>query len=68
MKATMKRIHALAAAGRLPVAFRAKLLDQLLGIDWAGNFLPKHCEGTNGPFTVHFVRVARGLYSLKKSK
>ena len=34
---------------------------------WAaswGTFLPKHCRGNPGDDTVHFVRVAPGLYRL----
>ena len=67
MREKMKRIHALDAAGKLPPTFNAALLNKLLGVDWAGDFLPKHCEG-NLRNTVLFERVARGVYSLKKSK
>lgn len=65
MRQTMRRIHALQTAGKLPPTFNAALLNKLLGIDWAANFLPKHCRGNPGSETVHFRRVSRGLYCLK---
>ena len=67
MREAMKRIHALDAAGKLPPTFNAALLNKLLGVHWAGKFLLNHCEG-NLRYTALFERVARGVYSLKKSK
>ena len=67
MREAMKRIHALDAAGKLPPTFNAALLNKLLGVHWARNFLPNHCEG-NLRNTVLFERVARGVYRLKKTK
>jgi hypothetical protein len=61
---TIKLIRAFVQAGRLKQTFRAADVNRLLGIDWAGTFLPKHCEG-NGYTTEHFVRVDKGLYRLK---
>jgi hypothetical protein len=61
---TIQRMRDAVRAGRLDEPFRAGDVNKLLGIDWAGTFLPKHCEG-NGYTTEHFVRVARGLYRLK---
>ena len=61
---TSKLIRAAVQAGRLNQPFRAADVNRLLGIDWAGVFLPKHCVG-NGHTTELFVRVDRGLYRLK---
>jgi hypothetical protein len=40
-------------------------VNRVLGIDWAGIFLPKHRVGNPGGFTELFVRLDRGLYRLK---
>jgi hypothetical protein len=61
---TIQRIREAVRASRLKQPFRAADVNRLLGIDWAGTFLPKHCEA-NGYTTEHFVRVERGLYRLK---
>jgi hypothetical protein len=65
MRETMRRIHELARSGKLPSEFTPAMVNQLLGIDWAGTFLPKHSEGNPGGYTVHFVRIGRGRYKLK---
>ena len=62
---TIQRIRSAVRSGKLGQKFRAADVNKLLGIDWAGTFLPKHCEG-NGHTTEHFVRVSRGLYRLKQ--
>ena len=61
---TIKFIRAAVQNGRLSQPFRAEDVNRLLGIDWAGVFLPKHCVG-NGYTTELFVRVERGRYRLK---
>jgi hypothetical protein len=61
---TIRQIRYAVAKGSLKEPFRAADVNRLLGIDWAGAFLPKHCVG-NGYTTEHFVRVTRGLYRLK---
>ena len=62
---TIKLIRAAIQAGRLQQPFRAVDVNRLLGIDWAGVFLPKHCVGNRIQTTELFVRVNRGLYRLK---
>jgi hypothetical protein len=62
---TIREIRYAVAQGKLREPFRAPDVNRVLGIDWAGSFLPEHCIG-NGYTTEHFVRVARGLYRLKK--
>jgi hypothetical protein len=63
---TIQRIRAGVRSGKLAEPFKSADVNRFLGIDWAGTFLPKHCEG-NGYTTEHFVRVGRGLYRLKPS-
>jgi hypothetical protein len=63
---TIQRIRAGVRSGRLAEPFKPADVNKLLGIGWAGTFLPKHCEG-NGYTTEHFVRVGRGVYRLKPS-
>jgi len=64
---TIQRIRTAVRTGRLTEPFKAAHVNKLLGIDWAGTFLPKHCEG-NGYTTEHFIRVGRGLYRMKSSR
>ena len=64
---TIRDIRSAVNTGRLQQPFRAADVNAILGIDWAGNFLAKHCKG-NGYTTELFVRVARGLYRLRISK
>lgn len=61
---TIQRIRSAVRGGKLADPFKAADVNRLLGIDWAGTFLPKHCEG-NGHTTELFVRVSRGSYRLK---
>ena len=52
--------------GTLPEQFRAADARRACP-RWAGSwgtFLPNHCRGNPGDNTVHFVRVAPGLYRL----
>ena len=62
---TIRRIREAVASGRLPNAYRAIDVNQRLGIDWAGTFLPKHRVGNPGGYSELFARVGRGLYRLK---
>lgn len=64
---TIQEIRDAVKRGRLGEPFRAADVNRLLGIDWGGRFLAKHCEG-NGYTTEHFIRISRGLYRLKSSK
>ena len=64
---TIQHIRTAVRVGKLAEPFKAADVNKLLGIDWAGNFLPKHSEG-NRRTTEHFVRVGRGLYRLKHSR
>ncbi len=61
---TIRRIRKAVADGKLVQPFRAADVNQILGIDWAGTFLAKHCV-ENGYTTEHFIRVSRGKYKLK---
>jgi len=61
---TITAIRAAVRNGRLGVPFKAADINTLLGINWGGNFLAKHCIG-NGYTTEHFIRVSRGEYRLK---
>jgi hypothetical protein len=65
MRETMRRIHVLAKSGKLPLEFTPAVINDLLRIDWAGTFLPKHSEENPGGYTIHFVRLSRGRYRLK---
>lgn len=48
---------------KLPAEFRAAQVNRILGIDYAGNFLAKHCQ--TGSSTHLFNRISRGLYKIK---
>ncbi len=62
---TIRRIRDAVRSGRLGIRFTPAEVNRVLGIDWAGTFLPKHRVGNPGGFTELFVRVDRGLYRLK---
>jgi hypothetical protein len=64
---TIQEIRDAVRRGRLGEPFKAADVNRLLGIDWAGTFLPKHCEG-NGYTTEHFIGIGLGLYRLKNSR
>ena len=64
MRATIRLIHRQVESGRLPPHFRAAMVNEALGIRYAGTFLPKHCVGNPGGYTQLFVRLDRGLYRL----
>jgi hypothetical protein len=64
---TMQAIRKARREGRIPCLFRARDVRKALKIDYAGNFLAKHCEGApNREFHKYFVRVDRGLYRLRE--
>ncbi len=62
---TIRRIRELVRDGKLKQPFRAADTNKVLGVDWAGTFLPKHCVGNPGGNSELFVRIARGTYRLK---
>ena len=61
---TIQRIRRLVQTGGLPPVFTPALVNQALGIHWAGTFLPKHSAGNPGGDTELFVRIRRGVYRL----
>jgi len=61
---TLLRICTAVGDGTLHQPFRPKDVNEVLGIQWAGTFLPKHREGNPGGYNAFFKRVARGLYRL----
>ena len=65
---TIRRIHEAVRTGRLPKEFKAKQVNNALGITWAGTFLAKHCVGNPGKNTEHFIRTDRGQYRLKEDE
>jgi hypothetical protein len=62
---TIRRIRDAVRSGKLGTRFTPAEVNRILGIDWAGTFLPKHRVGNPGGFTKLFVRVDRGLYHLR---
>lgn len=63
---TVRQIQQAVKRGQLPKAFKPLQVNQVLGINWAGTFLPKHRVGNPGGYTELFVRIAEGLYRLKE--
>lgn len=64
-RGTISQIRAAVSMGRLPHRFRPTDVNRALAIDWAGTFLPKHRVGNPGGNTELFVRLGRGVYTLK---
>jgi hypothetical protein len=62
---TIRRIREAVESKRLGHQFRADDVNKVLGIDFAGTFLPKHRVGNPGNNTELFVRISLGLYKLK---
>jgi hypothetical protein len=62
---TIRRIRDAVRLGKLGSRFTPTDVNRVLGIHWAGTFLPKHRVGNPGGFTELFVRVDRALYRLK---
>ena len=61
----MRSIREAIERGSLVQPFRPADVNRVLGINYAGGFLPKHRVGNPGGFTQHFVQIKRGLYRLK---
>jgi hypothetical protein len=62
---TIKAIRIIVGKKGLVQPFRASDVNVALGIDWAGHFLPKHCDKRpDKKMTRLFDRVGRGLYRL----
>lgn len=55
---TIRRVRAAVRVGRLQEPFKASEVKKVLGIHWAGTFLPKHRVGNPDSNTELFVRVA----------
>ena len=65
---TIRAIREAVRRGELAQPFRARAVTAA-GIDYAGEFLPKHCDDRpNTSMTWLFDRVARGLYRLSPSQ
>ncbi len=64
-KETIRRIRLGSKLGSLHRDFTPQEVNALLGIDWAGTFLPKHRVGNPGGYTELFLRIGRGLYRLR---
>ncbi len=62
---TIGRIRKAVREGTLPEEFTPKEVNYVLGIHWAGVFLPKHRVGNPRQETEHFIRMGRGRYRLK---
>ena len=63
---TIRRIRDAVRNGNLEEPFSPKGVNDVLGIDYAGAFLPKHRVGNPGGYTELFVRVSSrpALYRL----
>ena len=62
---TIRKIRDSVRSGKLVTRFTPAEVNLVLGIDWAGTFLPKHRVGNPGGFSELFIRIDRGLYRLK---
>jgi len=62
---TIRKIRQAVNQGRLPGVFGPNQVNDVLGIDWAGVFLPKHRVGNPRGQTELFIRIEKGLYRLK---
>ena len=69
MKKTIFSIVSAVQLGKLSEPFTARAVNELLNIDYANVFLPKHRVGNPGGYTELFVRVNRrpALYRLHTS-
>jgi len=63
MRDVFQHIQDAVKSRTLPIEFRAAPVNSALGIDYAGNFLAKHCQ--TGSSTHLFNRISRGLYRIK---
>ncbi len=68
---TIRRIKEAVKDGTLVEPFTPAAVNQAIGINFAGVFLPKHRVGNPGfrdkANTELFVQIERGLYRLKQS-
>jgi hypothetical protein len=62
---TIRMIREAVEQGRLPSVFGSSQVNSILGIGWAGVFLPKHRVGNPGGQTELFIRIDKGLYKLR---
>jgi hypothetical protein len=66
---TIRAIRQAVHGARLRQPFRASDVNALLGINYAGTFLAKHCdERPDKTFTWLFDRVGRGQYRLNRGQ
>jgi len=61
---TIVKIREMVRAHNIPTEFTPAQVNAVLGINWAGVFLPKHCVGNPGNNTELFIRIRKGLYKL----
>ena len=64
MENVFRHIQDAVKSHKLPVEFRAAQVNSVLGIDYAGRFLAKHCQ--TGSSSYLFDNVSRGLYRIKE--
>jgi hypothetical protein len=64
-KVTIQHIRAAIADGKLSEPLIPANVNQAIGIDYAGVFLPKHRVGNPGGFSERFLRVGRARYKFK---
>lgn len=64
MKDVFQHIQDAIKSRKLPTEFRATQVNRVLGIDYAGNFLAKHCQ--TGSSTHLFNRISKGLYKIRQ--
>lgn len=63
---TIRKIREAVEAGHLAKSgFTPAQVNAILGIHWAGTFLPKHRVNNPGGFSELFIRIGRGLYQLR---
>jgi hypothetical protein len=55
---TIKRIRDAVRNNKLKEPFSPAKVSEVLGIHWAGVFLPKHRKGNPGGYTELFIRVS----------
>jgi hypothetical protein len=64
-RATIRGIREAVASGRLPGEFTPAQVNRVLGVTWAGTFLPKHRVDNPGGNSELFVRIRAGVYRLR---
>ncbi len=66
---TIEAIREAVRSSRLGQPFKAADVNKAIGIDWAGNFMPKHCDQrTDKNRTWLFDQINLGLYRLTKEQ